>query len=153
MAATGHVWHDMVHDMRDEMHDLTTITHVEAARQGYLALWATFIALPLVFGLDKLLGVTATNWEGYLAGWVDAALPGGMSAAVMWIGAIEIVLALLVFAIPRVGGALLALWMVLAAVSLFAVGEMIALGVGALALGLCALAMARMSVTWHHTEG
>lgn len=154
MATVTHAWHDMVHDMRDEMHDLTTITHVAPARQGYLALWATFTALPLLFGLDKLLGVTATNWEGYLASWVDGMLPGGMSAAVLWIGAIEIVLALMVLTMPRIGGGIFALWMLLAAISLFTVGgEMVALAIGALALGLCALAMARMSLTWHHTEG
>src|SRR5690349_11255823 len=50
MALTD-AWHDIVHDMQDEMHDLATITRQDAARQAYLALWATMIAFPLVFGL------------------------------------------------------------------------------------------------------
>jgi hypothetical protein len=152
MALT-HAWHDMNHDFRDEMHDLVTITRVDAARQAYLGLWVSFIGVSLLFGLDKLIGFTGTAWEGYLATWVDNVLPGSMTAAVMWVGAAELVIAALLLLVPRVGGDVLAVWMVLAAISLFAIDGMVALGLGALCVAVCALAMARLSTKFHHTEG
>lgn len=152
MAAT-HAWHNLVHDMRDEVHDLTTIVNVDAARQAYLALWATFIALPLVFGLDKFATVMTGTWESYLATWANDIIPGTAATGMLWIGAAEIVLAILVLAMPRVGGDLLALFFLLTAINLFAIDGMVELGVAALALMLCALAMARMSTSYHHKEG
>lgn len=147
MALT-HAWHDM----RDEMHDLATFPRVDAARQAYLGLWATFIALPLLFGLDKFLGFMTDNWEGYLSTWANDAMPGSASDAMLWFGGIEIVLAACVAFAPRVGGDLFALWMVLVAINLFSIDDMAHLAIGALALAVCALAMARMSTTYHHTE-
>lgn len=152
MAIT-HAWHDLVHDMRDEMHDLATINRVDAVRRAYLGLWATFIALPLVFGLDKFAGVLTDRWEVYLATWANDVIPGTASDAMLWLGVVEIVIAALVATMPRIGGDLFALWMALAALSIFSVGGMHELGIGAIALGLCALAMAHMSTRWHHTEG
>lgn len=147
-----HVWQDLVHDMRDEAHDIATIARVDAARQAYLAMWATFVVLPLVFGIDKLGEFLTSSWEGYLATWIDDALPGSAADAMLWFGGVEIVLAALVLFAPRIGGDLLALWMLLAAVSLVSIDGMGHLAVGALALGVCALAMARMSTGYHHHE-
>ncbi|WP_051217739.1 hypothetical protein [Nocardioides insulae] len=152
MAAT-HAWHGLVHDMRDEMHDLATISRVSAARQAYLALWITFIALPLVAGLDKLIGLFSTNWEMYVAGWVNDIVPGDAGMAVMWMGVIEIALAVVMLAAPRVGGDLLALWFALVAVNLFSIAEMNELGLFAVALAVCSLACARFSTMFHHKEG
>jgi len=152
MAMT-HAWHDLVHDMKDEMHDLATINHVDALRQAYLGLWATFIALPLVFGLDKFAGFLSEGWEGYLPTWANDAIPGTASDAMLWIGGLEIVLALLIVTMPRIGGDLFALWMVVVAIGIFDIGGMHELGVGALALAVCSLAMARMSTAYHHKEG
>jgi hypothetical protein len=152
MAVT-HAWHDLVHDMRDEVHDIATIGKADVDRQAYLGLWATFIALPLLFGLDKFAGVITDNWEGYLATWANDIIPGSAAAGMIGIGIVEVVLALLVFAAPRIGGDLLALWMLLVAINLWSVGGMAELGIAALAMGVCALAMARLSRKFHHTEG
>jgi hypothetical protein len=152
MAMT-HAWHDIVHDMRDEMHDLVAIGRVDAARQAYLGLWATFVAVPLLFGLDKLLQVTNASWEGYLANWANNIIPGNASDAMYWLGAVEVVLAVLVAFAPRVGGDLFGLWMLLMAISLFSIGGLPELAIGAIALGICSVAMARMSTAYHHTEG
>jgi len=148
MALTT-AWQDLVADMRDEMHDIVTIAHVDKARQAYLGLWVTFMALPLLFGLDKFAEVMTTRWEGYLATWANDFLPGNASDAMMWVGGIEIALAVVIALAPRIGGDLFALWSVIVAIDLFAL-EMYELGVGMLALGLCALAMARLSGAWHH---
>lgn len=152
MALT-HAWHDIVHDMRDEMHDLATINRVDAARQAYLGLWATFIALPLVFGIDRFAAYLNENWEGYLATWTNDLMPGSASDAVMVFGVVELALAAAVALVPRIGGYLLALWLVLLALNLFALEGMAWIGIGTVALALCCAAMARMSTAYHHTEG
>jgi hypothetical protein len=152
MALT-HAWHDLSHDLRDEVHDLASITRVDAARQAYLGLWVTFVALPLLLGLDKIVGFAGVRWEGYLAAWVDQALPGTAADAVMWLGIAEIVIAGLVLFVARIGGDVMGAWMALAAVSLFMVGGMAHLALAALALGACAVCMAHLSTTYHHQEG
>lgn len=148
MAFTA-AWHDLVADMRDEMHDIVTIAHVDKARQAYLGLWTTFMVLPLILGLDKFAGVMSDAWEGYLATWANDLLPGNASDAMLYVGGLEIALALIIALAPRIGGDLFALWSVVVAIDLFAI-EMHELGVAALALGLCALAMARLSGAYHH---
>lgn len=144
-----HAWHDLTHDFRDEMHDLAAINRVDEARQAFLGLWATFVVVPLLFGLDKLLGFMTENWEAYLAPWLNDAIPGSASDAMMWFGVIEIVLAVLVFFAPRWGGDAFALWSLLGAISLFSIDGMAHLGVGMLALGACALCMARLAHGHH----
>src|SRR4029078_2213985 len=110
MALT-HSWHDMVHDMRDEMHDLATITHVEPARQAFLMLWGLFVVAPILFGIDKFAEVLTRDCARYLATWVDDLLPGTASDAMHLIGVIEIAAGLLVLALPRVGRDVVALWL------------------------------------------
>ena len=152
MAIT-HAWHDMVLDMKDEMHDIATITHVDAARQAYLGLWATFIAVPLVFGLDRFAAMLNDDWESYLATWANDIVPGSASNAVMAFGVIELALAAAVALAPRIGGDLLALWLVLLSFNLFAIDGLAWIGVGTVALAVCSLAMARMSTAYHHKDG
>lgn len=140
-----------IHDMREEVHDLVTINHVDATRQAFLGLWATFVVVPLVFGIDKFAGFITSNWEGFLATWVNDVLPGTAADAVVVLGVVEILLAVTIALVPRVGGDLFALYMVLTAFSLFAIGggTMVILGIAAIGAAICALAMARLSTTYH----
>lgn len=152
MAHT-HAWHDLSHDFRDEIRDLASITRVDAARQAYLGLWATFMAVPLLFGLDRFLAIMNANWEAYIAGWVNDLLPGTAATAVATFGVVELVLFLAVAAMPRIGGDILALWLVIQGINLFALGDMHWVAMGTIGLALCCLAMARMSNAYHHQEG
>ena len=139
-----------IHDMREEMHDLVTINHVDATRQAFLGLWATFVAVPLIFGIDKFAGYITGNWEAFLATWVNDVLPGSAADAVVVLGVVEILLAVTLALLPRVGGDLFAIYMVLTAFSLFAIGggTMVVLGIAAVGAAICALAMARLSTTY-----
>jgi len=143
---------DAVHDMREEVHDLMTIGHVDAARQAYVGLWASFVAVPFIFGIDKFAGFLGAGWNGYIAGWVNNILPGNAANAVMTLGVVEVLLAIAVALKPRFGGDLTALYLVLAAFSVFTIGGggMVVLGIMFLASAVCALAMARLSTTYHH---
>lgn len=150
--ATTHAWDHMVRDMREEMHDLANLPAVSADRQAFLALWATFVVLPLLFGIDKLVTVMTNHWDGYVAVWANNFLPGTAHDAVMWIGIVEIVLALVVLVAPHAGGDLLGLLYVLLAVDLFGVNDQAHLAVGMLALAACSFAMARMARGDHRRE-
>ena len=142
---------DAFHDMRQEMHDLVAINHVDAARQAYVGLWATFVVAPLVFGIDKFTGFITGDWMGFVATWVNNILPGSAAGAVTILGVVEILLAVTVALAPRLGGNLLALYLVMAAFSLFSIGGgvMVILGLTAVGAAICALAMARLSTTYH----
>lgn len=147
MAAT-HAWDGMSHDM----HDVAAITRAEPAHQAYLALWITFIVAPLLFGLDKFAGVLTANWEGYLAPWINDIVPGSASDAMLMVGGIEILAALLVAFAPRVGGYVVAVWLAAIIVNLVSMGEFYDIALRDLGLLVGAVAMARLATTYHGQE-
>lgn len=151
MAMT-HAWHDIVHDLQDEIHDLATINKLDAARQAYLALWATFIAVPLLFGIDRFATFMNPSWDPYVAAWANNILHGNAGYAVAVFGVVELVLAAAVAVLPRIGGDLLALWLVLMAANMYAIGDYGWAATGTIGLAICCLAMARMSTHYHHKE-
>jgi hypothetical protein len=148
-----HVWHDIVHDMRDEMHDIATINHTEPARQAYLMLWVTFILVPLLAGLDKFAEVLNENWTIYLATWVNDIVPGNAQDAMLWVGAIEIAAAVLVFLMPRVGGYVVALWLAAIIVNLISTELFYDIALRDAGLMIGAIALARLAAMYHHREG
>ena len=82
--ATTHAWHDMVHDMRDEMHDFATDHSRGPARQAYLVLWATFmVAARSCSASTSSSSFMNVNWEGYLATWVNDVVPGTATDAML----------------------------------------------------------------------
>lgn len=87
------------------------LSTLERARQDpvFAAFWVLrlgFIALPLLMGLDKFTNLL-TDWPGYLAPWVVAALPISAQAAMYVIGAVEIGIALR----PRLAAWVVAAWL------------------------------------------
>jgi hypothetical protein len=145
-------WHEMVHDMRDEMHDFATITHVEPARQAFLMLWGLFVVAPILFGIDKFAEVLTSDWAGYLATWVDDLLPGSATDAMHLIGVVEIAAGLLVLAMPRIGGYVVALWLAGIIVNLVSTGEYYDIALRDFGLMVAAVALARLATTFHHRE-
>ncbi len=151
MAST-HPWEHLSHDLREELDDLAHFSTIDANRQGRVALWATLTALPLVWGLDMILGVTTDRWDSYLAVWADNFLPGTASDAVTWIGIVTVAVGVLVAVAPHFGGDVLGIWLFLLAINLFGVDGLAHLAVGMIALGLCSFAMARMVRGDHRRE-
>lgn len=145
MAST-HAWDNITHDMREEMHDLTHFATVDAAHQSRVVLWATFVVLPVLWGLDMLTNAVTESltWEGTISTWVNDILPGNAADAVLWVGAITLAIGVLVAFQPQFGADLLGLWFVLLAVNLFSIDQMEYLAVGMVALAVCCFCMARM---------
>ena len=90
----------------------------QADRSADLAfglLRTTFTVAPIVFGLDKFLG-WLTDWEAYLAPWIDDLVPGTAHQAMLAVG-------LVVAFAPRYGGLLVAGWLGGIIVNLLTMGE------------------------------
>ena len=142
---TMHRQEDLLHDMREELHDLTHFSSIPAHRQGRLTLWLTFIALPLVWGIDMIFDFMSVPWEAYVASWVNDAFPGDASDVVLWVGIVMVALAVCVAIAPWIGGDLLGLALLLLAVNLMWVDGTANLVFGMIALALACFAMARMA--------
>jgi len=151
MAIT-HAWHDIVLDMKDEMHDIATINRAEPARQAFLMLWMTFAVAPILFGLDKFAEVLTDNWSAYLATWANDLVPGTASDAMLWVGALEIAAGILVFLAPRIGGYVVALWLAAIIVNLISLGEYYDIALRDFGLLVGAVALARLATAYHHHE-
>ena len=147
-----HAWHDMTHEMRAELHDIAIINRVAPARQAFLLLWATFTVAPLLFGLDKFAGVMTDNWEAYLAPWVNDLVPGTAAQAMMAVGVVEILAALLVMTMPRIGGYVVAAWLAGIIVNLVSMGEYYDIALRDLGLLVGAVALARLAATFHGAD-
>src|SRR5512133_3684515 len=92
------------------------------ARRAFLLLRTVFTVAPIVFGLDKFVGLL-TDWEGYLAPWINGLVPGSAHDATLAVGVVEVVAGLTVAVRPRVGGLLVAAWLAGIILDLVTMGE------------------------------
>ncbi|MFE9694558.1 hypothetical protein [Micromonospora sp. NPDC005806] len=60
----------------------TPVAAKDAARQAFLLLRTVFTVAPILFGLDKFFGLL-TNWEEYLAPWINDIMPGDAHQAML----------------------------------------------------------------------
>jgi len=118
-------------------------------RQAFLLLRTVFTVAPILFGLDKFVRVLTSDWERYLAPWMDDLIPGDAHAAMMIVGVVEIIAGVVVAFLPRFGGYLVAAWLFGIIISLVSVGGYLDIAlrdfgllVGALALSSLASAQA-----------
>jgi len=114
------------------------------ADRAFLLLRTVFTVAPIAFGLDKFAD-WLTDWEQYLAPWVNDIVPGTAHEAMLLVGVIEIVAGVVVAVSPRYGGLLVAAWLGGIILNLVTMGEYydvalrdFGLLVGALALSLLA---------------
>ena len=111
------------------------------ADEAYLLLRTVFTVAPIVFGVDKFTQVLS-NWDFYLAPWINDLVPGSAHDAMMMVGVVEILAGVLVALRPRIGAYVVALWLAGIIVNLVTLGDYydvalrdFGLLVGALALG------------------
>src|SRR3954452_10988320 len=72
------------------------------AHGAYLLLRTVFVVAPVLFGLDKFAGVL-TDWEHYLAPWINDLVPGSAHDAMLLVGVVEVAAGVLVALAPRLG--------------------------------------------------
>jgi len=83
---------------------------VEPAYGAFLMLWAGFVAIPLIMGVDKFFNVL-TNWEHYLAPWLVQISPVSPHTMILAIGVVEIAAGIMVALRPRYAAFVVALWL------------------------------------------
>ena len=128
----------------------TTTTEATAAStsvdsdRAFQLLRTVFTIAPIAFGLDKFAEVL-TEWDKYLAPWINDLVPGSAHDAMLAVGVIEVVAGLVVLVAPRYGALLVAAWLGGIILNLVTMGEFydvalrdFGLLVGALALFLLA---------------
>lgn len=124
----------------------TTSPTRNGEHQAFLLLRTVFTVAPIAFGLDKFAGVM-TDWEKYLAPWINDLVPGNAHQAMLIIGVVEVVAGVLVAVRPAIGGYVVALWLAGIIVDLLSVGGYADVALRDFGLLVGALALARLAVS------
>jgi hypothetical protein len=120
-----------------------TTTPVNAER-AYRLLRTLFVVAPVLFGLDKFVGLL-TNWDAYLAPQLDALVPGTAHQAMFAVGVIEVVAGILVAIAPRIGAYVVAAWLAGIIVDLLLLGGHGDIALRDFGLLVSALALAQLA--------
>jgi hypothetical protein len=118
----------------------TTPTRTQGAARAYLLLRALFVVAPIAFGLDKFFGLL-TDWEVYLAPWIDDLVPGTAHQAMLAVGVVEILAGVLVAIAPRYGAPVVAVWLGGIIVNLVSMGSFFDIALRDLGLLVSAVAL------------
>ena len=129
-------------------HQPTAATH-DGAHQAFVLLRTVFTIAPIAFGLDKFLNLL-TDWEDYLAPWVNDIVPGTAHQAMLAVGVVEIVAGVLVAVRPAIGGYVVAAWLFGIIVNLVTMGEYYDIALRDFGLLVGALALARLATAFPH---
>ena len=121
----------------------TAGTSVNAER-AYRLLRTLFVVAPVLFGLDKFVGLL-TNWDQYLAPQFDALVPGTAHQAMFAVGVIEVVAGILVAVAPRIGAYVVAAWLAGIIVDLLLLGGHGDIALRDFGLLVSALALAQLA--------
>lgn len=133
--------------MTHTVHDTdpaTTASPVAGSTQAFRLLRTVFTIAPIAFGLDKFFGLL-TDWEDYLAPWINDIVPGSAHDAMLMVGVIEIVAGIVVAVSPRFGGLLVAAWLTGIILNLVTMGEYYDVALRDLGLLVAALSLSLLA--------
>lgn len=122
---------------------VTTPTSVGAER-AFLLLRTVFTIAPIAFGLDKFLGLL-TDWDHYLAPWINDIVPGTAHQAMLAVGVIEVAAGIVVAVAPRIGSLVVAGWLAGIILDLVTMGEYYDVALRDFGLLVSALALAALA--------
>ena len=127
-------------------HHRPSLAGTTPADRAFILLRSGFTLAPILFGLDKFVGVLTDDWEAYLAPWVNDLVPGSASDAMMLVGLVEIVAGIVVAVSPRWGGLLVAAWLAGIIINLVSMGEYYDIALRDFGLLLAAVALSLLAV-------
>src|SRR5680860_179766 len=122
------------------------------ARQAFLLLRTVFTIAPIAFGLDKFFNVL-TDWEQYLAPWINDIVPGSAHQAMLAVGVVEVLAGVLVAVRPAIGAYVVAAWLFGIIVNLVSIGDYYDIALRDFGLLVGALALARLAAPGPSTPG
>lgn len=114
----------------------------DTVEQAFRILHIGFIVAPIVAGLDKFFNLL-TDWSQYVPGFLGGMVDPG--ALLPIVGVVEIAAGVLVLVKPRIGGLVVAAWLVLIIVGLLAIPGYFDVALRDLGLALGALALSRLA--------
>jgi hypothetical protein len=126
-----------------EMALLAAPTH-----QAYRVLHVGFVVLPLIAGVDKFFN-TLCHWTQYLAPVFPNLIGVSKQTFMLGVGVIEIVAALLVLVVPRIGGWVVMAWLWGIIINLLTLGGYYDVALRDFGLSLGAFALARLAYAHH----
>lgn len=100
----------------------TTSVSDVAAHRAFLLLRTIFTVAPILFGLDKFFDIL-TNWDKYLAPWINNIMPGDAHQFMMFVGVVEIIAGIVVALAPKYGAIVVTLWLLGIIVNLVSMGQ------------------------------
>lgn len=121
----------------------------DGVQDAYRLLRTVFTIAPIAFGLDKFAQLL-TNWDKYLAPWINDLVPGDAHAAMLAVGVVEVAAGLLVAVAPRIGGYVVALWLAGIIVDLVTLGDYYDVALRDFGLLVGALALTRLATAQGH---
>jgi hypothetical protein len=124
--------------------DSSEIDLQKRARQAYLLLLSGFVAAPILAGLDKFFHVL-TDWDKYIAPFVDTLVGGYGPTLMLAAGVVEIVAGIGMWFRPRVFSYVVAAWLGVIIVNLLLIPGFFDVALRDLGLLLGALALGRLS--------
>ena len=119
----------------------------DPAEQAFMILRTAFTVAPILFGLDKFFHVMV-NWDLYLAPALSDPLPFSPHQLMFAVGAIEIVAGLVVAVHPRLGGPVVAAWLVGIIVNLLLIPGFYDVALRDFGLFLAAIALSRLATKY-----
>jgi hypothetical protein len=131
---------------RNSSRATTPSTTTDGGEQAFVLLRTVFTVAPILFGLDKLVGLLA-DWESYLAPWVNDLVPGTAHQAMLAVGVVEVLAGILVAVRPAIGGYVVAAWLLGIIVNLVTMGEYYDIALRDFGLLVGALALARLATS------
>ncbi len=114
------------------------------AERAFTLLRTVFTVAPIAFGLDKFANLL-TDWEQYLAPWINGIVPGDAHQAMLAVGVIEVVAGIAVAVAPRFGSLLVAGWLAGIIVNLVSIGDYYDIALRDFGLLVGALALAALA--------
>ena len=117
------------------------------AHQAFLVLRTAFTVAPIIFGLDKFTNLLV-DWDAYLAPFIADLSPMTPDQTMYVVGVIEIAAGLLVAFHPRLGAAVVALWLAGIIVNLLMIPGYYDVALRDFGLLLAAVALQRLSVAY-----
>jgi hypothetical protein len=114
------------------------------SEQAFFLLRTVFTIAPIAFGVDKFVELL-TDWDEYLAPWINDLVPGSSHDAMLIIGVVEVAAGVLVAVAPRWGAYVVTLWLAGIIVNLVTLGDYYDVALRDFGLLVGALALARLA--------